>query len=255
MAKFFSIGGVSSNNSFVIDVVNGVYPDKKTEFKFGRSTNVTAVETVVWDGGSNYIYLESAETLDIVSTSTDDAAGGIGAILMGVWGLDNDHNEIFELVTLTGIVPLTTVNSYLRIFRMMVITSGTNDPVNDANKGTVSATSTDTAVLQARIQINNGQTLMTPYTVPAGKSAFITGMSLSAGQGKQCYFKAKFRNGSTSSNAFSIKYALDLYQTAFTTNLATPLKVPEKTDIVITAQTTSGTIDVAASYGFILIDN
>ena len=244
------------SSDFFLSLARGEHEGVGSEFKFGRSANITSTESVIWDGGSNYTFLEIAETMDIVSTSVEDAVGGTGAITMVIFGLDADYLEISEVITLTGLTPVTTQNSYIRVFRMLVLTSGTNDPILDANKGIISATGTDTSTLQARILVNNGQTLMMVYTVPAGKTGFITGISFSAGQGKQCFFKGKFRNGPTSNYAFSVKFTIDLYQTPFFGNLTIPLRVPEMTDIVITGQTgLGGTIDASASFGIILVDN
>ena len=245
----------SEKNDYFVDISRGVIPGAGTEFKFGRSVAVTATESVIWDNGGNYTFLTAAETMDVISSSTDDDSGGIGARTLLVSGLDANYDELSELIVLDGTTTVVTDGEFIRVFRALVITSGTNDPINDANKGVITISGTTSSAVQAKIQINNGQTLMAIYTVPAGHTAYVTGISLSAGQGKQCLFKAKFRNGPTSGHAFSIKFTMDLYQTFFYGLLKTPLRVPEKTDIVITGQTTTGTIDASASFGIILIDD
>jgi len=241
-------------NSFVFDIVGGKIDGYTTQFKFARSTQITTTESVLWDGGGNYVFLETAEKLNIVSTSPLDTLTGTGARTILVYGLDENYTQISELMIMNGTNIVTTENEYLRTYRMLVYTSGLNDPINDANQGDITATTVTTSTLQAKMLINNGQTLMSVFTVPANHTAYITGLSLSAGQGKECFFKAKFRNGPDSINAFSVKYAIDIYQGTFNTNLATPLAVPEKIDILITAQTTSGTISATASYGMVLIE-
>ena len=193
--------------------------------------------------------------MDIVSDDPLDTALGTGARTIVIFGLDTNFEEILELVVMDGTNIVTTLQSFIRIFRALVLTSGSNDPIDDANKGNITITGHDSSILQAKMLDNNGQTLMTVYTVPAGKTAYVTGASLSCGQGKECLFKAKIRNGPTSEHAFSIKFAIDLYQNSYFGTFENPLQVPEKSDALWTAQTSVGTIDATASYGLILIDN
>ena len=240
---------------FFLEVSRGRIEAHSSEFKFSRSTLVGAAESIVWDGGGNYTFLDNAEIMSVVSTSVEDAVGGTGASSIVIYGLDENKLPISEVLTMTGTTPKLTQLSYIRVYRMLALMSGTNDPINDANKGIITLSAPTAAVDLAIMQINNGQTLMSPYTIPAGYTGYITGVSFSAGQGKQCLFKAKFRNGPTNDFAFSIKFTIDLYQNYFYGLLVAPLRVPEMTDIVITAQTTSGTIEASASYGLILIKN
>lgn len=250
-----SIGRNDPFGNFSLNLVREKIPGITSEFKFGRSVAVTTTESVIWDDGGNYTFLTAAEKMDIVSDDVNDTVLGSGARTVVIFGLDANFEEIIEIVVMNGTTIVTTLQSFIRVFRVLVLTSGTNDPINDANKGNITITSNSTTALQAKILINNGQTLMTVYTVPAGKTAYVTGASLSCGQGKECLFKGKFRNGPTSEYAFSVKFAIDLYQSSYFGTFANPLRVPEKTDALWTAQTSVGTIDATASYGMILIDN
>ena len=240
---------------FGLNVAMGKIPGLSTEFKFGRSVAVGTTESVIWDGGGNYTFLTVAEKMDVVSDDVNDDAVGTGARTIVVFGLDTNFEKIQELVIMDGTNIVTTNASFIRVFRVLVLTSGTNDPINDANKGNITITGHDSSILQAKILINNGQTLMGIYTVPAGKTAYVTGATLSCSQGKDCLFKAKFRNGPTSEYAFSVKFSLDLYQNSYFGTFVTPMRLPEKTDAGWTAQTTVGTIAAVVSFGMILKDN
>ena len=240
---------------FYLEVAKEKIEGHSSQFKFARSVAITDVESVVWDNGGDFPFLTAAETLDIVSDSADDASAGSGARTLLVYGLDSDYLEVSELVTLNGLTPVTTTQTFLRVYRALVVTSGTNSGLTGNNAGTITISGHTTTQVQAKILPNNGQTLMAVYTIPAGKTGYVTGVSFSAGQGKQCLFKAKFRNGPGSSYAFSVKYVIDLYENSFFGQLGVPLRVPEKTDIVITASTTSGTINAAASFGILLSTN
>ena len=53
---------------------------------------------------------------------------------------------------------------------------------------------------------------------------------------------------------FSSKYDLILYENSVSQNLKIPLRVPEKTDIVVTGKTDVGTVTCTASFGGYLIE-
>ena len=247
--------GLKSVNDLYFEIAQDNLTGYNSEFKFGRNEGVGAVEEVVWDGGGSYTFLETAEYLKVVSDSAADDFLGTGARTIVIFGLDADYVQQSETIEMDGTDTVQTVNKYLRTFRALVLTSGTNDPIDDANKGTVKFLSDSTLILQAQIQEHNGQTLMAVYTVPAGKTGYVTAVSFAVGEGKQCLFKGKFRNGVTSDFAFSVKYVLDLFQTSFFGTLVVPLMVPEKTDIVLTAQSSAAGTDAGASFGMILVDN
>lgn len=236
------------------EIARGNVAGQSSIFKFGRSEAITSTESVIWDGGGDYTFLDNAEKMTIVSTSTDDTFGGSGAWNLLIQGLDENYTEITEVINLSGTTEVNTTQEFLRLNRMLVINSGTNSPTTDANQGIVSATGSETSILQAQIKVNNGQTLMAIFTTPAGKTGYVTGLSLSTGQGKQVFYRAKIRNGKTNGNAFSIKFTMDMYENNFFGTLVVPLKVPEKTDVVITGTTTSGSVDGSASFGMILIE-
>jgi len=254
------VGSISANSFFSDDIglniSKGNVLGHSAEFKFARSNAITTTESVVWDGGGDYHWLTSAEKMSIVSTSTEDAVGGTGAITLIIIGLDADFAPIQETITLTGTTPVITDNEYLRIFRAIVLTSGTDSATTDANKGDITVTGNISTELVAKILIGNGQTLMSTYTVPAGKTAYLGAATFGAGEGKQCTFKAKLRNApQASGGAFSVKYDIPIYESAFYAAFKTPFKIPEKSDTCFTAKTTVGTIDASVSYEMILVDN
>lgn len=254
--EWFNYATIDKIQSFFVNVARDKIPGVDSEFKFGRSAAITATESVIWDGGGDYTFLDAAEYLNIVSTSTeDDAITGAGAKTLVVYGLDANYIAQSELIALDGQVAVQTTKQYLRTFRGLILTAATPTAIGGSNAGDITFTSDDTTTLQAKILTGNGQTLMAVYTVPAGNTGFVTGLSLSTGQGKQVLFKAKFRNGVSNGFAFSDKFTMDLYQNQFFGTLSIPLKIPEKTDIVMTGITTSGTVSGGASFGIMLIEN
>jgi hypothetical protein len=256
--KIWTVRGDSASGSLIVsplyfEIGRDNVAGFDSQFKFGQNPSVGTSEEVIWDGGGNYTFLDTAETMTIVSTSDDDTLNGSGAWNLIVYGLDSDWKEVSEYIILDGTTPVITTNSFLRVFRAHIVNSGNPDPIGDGNLGNITITSTGSTTLQAQIGIGNGQTLMCVYTIPAGKTGYVTGLSFAVGQGRECTFFGKFRNGVN--GAFSVKYSLTLYQSSFFGTLEVPLKIPEKVDMVITATATATPVKADASFGIILIDN
>lgn len=258
------MGGFEGNiisNDFSLDVSKGKYPEITSIFKFGAG-NVTTSETILWEGADGYNgFLTTATVLDVKSTSTDDVYGtGIGAWNMVIYGLGSDFNEIIEVINLNGTAIVSTTQSFIRVYRALIVVGGTAArlPINGANQGTInifiSGGTTVPDDLMAQISPNKGQTLMCIYTVPAGKTLYVTGISGGVGQGKEATLSYKARNSADSVGAFSTKYDLKIYEASVVQTLTTPLAIPEKTDIVITG-IAGGVVDCTASFGGILVNS
>lgn len=254
MAKMIE-QGTKYAKEFHLNVASGEYTNISAFFKFGRSSNIGLTESVIWDGGGDYIFLSSAEFINVVSDNINDTALGSGARTLIIYGLDSNFNEISEIITLNGTTHVKSVKEYLRLFRAIVISSGTNTVVNGGNIGTISFTGFTSSTLQAKIIPNQSQTLMAVYTVPAGKTGYITGGTFSVGSGKSCTFRGRARDNKVVNAPFNNILILDIYQTSLDIKLNTPYKVTEKTDIAITGIDGTPAISASASFGIILINN
>lgn len=258
--EFLAVQGDSLSGAIIIsplffEIGKGSIPGYDSEFKFGQNISVGSTEEVIWDGGGNYTFLDygSHERIKIVSTNDNDSLGGAGAWNLLLFGLDSNWVEQQEIILLSGIDTVMTSNYFLRIFRAIVINSGNPTPVSDANLGNINILAATTLIQQSLIRIGKGQTLNAFYTVPAGKTAYVTGLSFGVGQGKECTFLARIRNGL--GGVFSVKYSLTLFESSFFGTLVIPLEVPEKIDMVVTASAATGTVRADASFGLILVDN
>jgi len=144
--------------------------DKVREIhKFGRNGDVGATLETLWNEGGIYAYPASAITMQVSSSDVNDDAGDAGALTVEIQGLDGDYAEQTETVTLNGQSQVATSNTYLRVFRMRVVTAG----ASGWNEGTIyCGTGGPTAgkpdVVYGLIEPFQNQTLMALYTVPAG---------------------------------------------------------------------------------------
>jgi hypothetical protein len=252
-----SITQVGTYEPFELQVSRGQITGHKTLFKFGINGDVgTSVETV-WAQGGTYVYPSAATVMKISSSSADDAAAGTGARTILIAGLGANYNEISETVTLNGQTEVNTVNSYLRISRMFVVTAGSGaTAVGTIYAGTGTVTSGVPATVYGMIAIGANQTQMAFWTVPAGYTLYLMGTFYSSGNSTanaftnfqliQRPFGGVFRQQSSTRTSGSGDFVLDLH---------TPIAFPEKTDIEIRAVASAGASNVSAEFEGIYIEN
>jgi len=257
MAIVSSITRVGTYEPFELQVARGQITMHKPLFKFGINGDVgTSVETV-WAQGGTYVYPASATVMKISSSSADDAAAGTGARTISIAGLDASYNEISETVILNGQTEVNTVNSYLRIFRMFVVTAGSGaTAAGTIYAGTGTVTSGVPATVYGMIAFNANQTQMAFWTVPAGYTLYLMGVFYSSGNSTanawsnfqliQRPLGGVFRQQSSTRMPGSGDFVLDLH---------TPIAFPEKTDIEIRAVASAGASNVSAEFEGIYIKN
>lgn len=151
-----------------IHIANGQMLNASHINKFGYTGNAVNGSATIWDGvavngNSIYTYLTTPTTLRVESDEPDDD----GATYL-IEGLDGDYNPVSESITTdAGTGEGYGTQQFLRVFRARITSNG------GVNEGNVSINKSDNSTLLAYIKENNGQTLMSIYTVPAGKTAYL----------------------------------------------------------------------------------
>ena len=225
--------------------------------KFGMNTDVDANKETIWDGGGIYTYIATAETVTITSTSGSDSAAGTGARTVEVQGLNSSYEVVTETLTVGG---AGSTVEFLRVFRARVITAGSSG----VNEGTISVTSDDTSTVLAEIGVDGtgsnaagrGQTFMALYTIPAGKTGYLTQWTV--GSGKQNTDAVAFilsRDATVTDAAFNSKDIITVSATTYSKNYTIPLQFTEKTDIEVRAYSGTNNSLVSSTFNLILYDN
>jgi hypothetical protein len=121
--------------------------------------------------------------MSISSSSASDTSAGTGARTIYVSGLDEDHNEVSETVTLNGQTAVTTVKSYIHINEAYVLTAGSgNSAAGSIYIGTGTVTAGVPATVYDIIAFDYNRRVTGSYTVPAGYTAYLAQGLFSAGQ-------------------------------------------------------------------------
>ena len=138
--------------------------------KFGENPNVAVTTTEdVWDGGGTYSFPTTA-TITHIRSAVDSAT--TQGMTIEVQGLNASWAAVTQTKDLDGTnstIEVSLDTPLIRVFRMKVL----EDAVADQD---IWAGDDDFLVADAKaiIQAGNNQTLMAIYTVPAGKTAYVT---------------------------------------------------------------------------------
>lgn len=237
-------------NSFpyTYSIAEGAISGHDALLKFGTRTSVAAnTPSVVWEGNTAlYAYMASAQQLKVSSASDEDiVTTGTGIRTLTIHGLDTNFNELTETVNMNGTTVVTTTNSFIRIFRAYGATCGTLN----TNAGKITITNNAGTVEQLVINAGDGQTLMTLWTVPAGKIAYIIRISASSdtAKGGRISLFTRLNDGGIL-YPWLIKYRAYITGGENSFNFEIPFMVPAKTDIEIRINTpTSAGVTSAGS--------
>jgi len=148
--------------------------------KYGRNIEIdSAVTADIWDGGKTvasggvsliWVAPTAARIHQLVSTSASDAAAGVGARTIQIYGLTSwTTAETSEVITMNGTTDVPTVNAYVIIHRMKVLTKG----ATSSNVGVITATADTDSTVTALISALRGQTLMAIYGISSVETAYM----------------------------------------------------------------------------------
>ena len=247
---------VTGNAISMIEVVAGNIPGYSVLNKFGQNPDIdTGSPEDIWDGGGNYVWPSAAQQMEVVSSSgSDDGPTGDGARSVTISGLDASYNAISETVVMNGVSAVTTALSFLRVFRMIVISAG----ILEQNAGNIDVQGLGGGDIFARVSIGNNQTQMALYTVPAGKTLYICAIfgSVYNAVGKG-YGEIELRvrvEGQVFAEKMNMGLASD-GTTSFLRQIHIPLSVPAKADVLMKARVTANNTLVIGAFDGLLKDD
>ena len=195
----------SADIDFYLAVAKGDFTGYSNVSKFGRNPSVKSADyETLWDGSNLYPWPTAAETLNVVSTDADDSSSGTGARTVEIEGLDSNWDVLTETVSMNGTTNVTTTNSFLRVYRVRVVTAGSTG----VNEGTITCTNTTSSNVIAQISVDNsgfGQSLMALYTVPAGKTAYLINFDFSSAKDNEHTFRLLSRDNTVTDAAWNTK--------------------------------------------------
>lgn len=256
MVDIRSISQVGTYEPFTLQVSRGQIPGHRSVTVFGYNPDVDTTRVTVWPHTGIIPFPPAALQLKVSSSSTDDTAAGTGARTVFVGGLDANHNEISEIVTLNGQTPVLTTQSFLHINSAYVATAGSGlSAAGDIYFGDGVVTAGVPATVYDLIKFDYNQRITGSYTVPAGYTAYVSQGLFSAGQpGGSAQVVGRLltvgADGIRRAAAITtVNNGVAVY------NFDYPIQIPEKTTIEASAQGSSNNNEASAMFVLVLIKN
>ena len=233
---------------FDMMVSGGYIADHTFNHKFGAVDGIGNNTTgTVWDIPNQLYPWTALDTPAIVNVERNNV--GDNGITVTVQGLDGDYLEVSEDIVISGADQVGT-QLFKRVNRAFISGAITNAGDIDIEAGAAGGTTV------ARIQEGYGQTLMSVFTVPAGKTAYIHRITATAQDGKDAtgWMYVREVNGVT---AFRIKHTWEFYGDGgqYHYDFAFPLPVSEKSDIDMRVTTRDKNGRYTIAFDVLLVGN
>jgi hypothetical protein len=247
-----SISRFGLTEPFELQVSRGQITGHRSVTIFGYNPDVDTARVTVWPYTGIIPLPTVALQMKVSSSSANDTASGTGARTVYVAGLDANHNEISEIVTLNGQTAVLTTQFFLHINEAYVATAGSSlSAEGDIYFGDGTVTAGVPATVYDIIKYDYNQRITGSYTIPAGYTGYLSQGLFSAGQpGGSAQVSGRLMTvgadgvrrtiAITTVNNGAADYVFEY-----------PEQIPEKTTIEATAQGSSN--NNAASAMFILL--
>jgi hypothetical protein len=262
-----TIADVAVETDYDLQVARGLITGVSCINKFGSApSGIQTTLTDIWDLANAtptqqiWVAPTIARVHAIVSSSTDDAPAGVGALTVQVYGLKTwALAETSEVVVLNGTTSVNTVNSYVIIHRMKVTSCG----ATAVNVGTIKATAATDTTVTAVILPLNGQTEMAIYGVPSIQSLYLTRWGVSIAKVSEVAVSATFElrvneNPGVFKNMFLRKNDIGLNSTGTSSverQFHTLIKVAGPAIVKVQAYGSAADIDGTSGFDGYLVTN
>lgn len=249
-----------SSQDYLYSIAEGDIAGHEPWAKTGYNPNIGVTEEDMWGISTSYVFPTAEIQMEVVSSdNTQDLPGGTGALTVYIGYLDASYAEHSTTVILNGTTPVNTaVNNIFRVNNFRVSSTGTGGKA----VGNLSLRSVGGAVTYSFIQAGYTRARNICYTVPDGKTLFVTTIAFSctdAAKGVRFTTRATYDNVcgcSLTPGIFFMAYnEVELQNTAYVRQLDMPTKLPEHTDIkvsVISAQ--AGAIGTCSLSGWLEVN-
>jgi hypothetical protein len=251
------------DTDFLIEVSKGNVEGHSLVQKFGSAESINSNLTVI-SSAKTYQTPTTLTALDIFSDDANDTTGGTGAIDVEVFGLGAGWNPISEVVTLNGTTAVTLVNTYFRMSRMKVKTSGTySNPTQSSHTSTITlslsgAPTTLWGIMNSEGTFGLGQSEIGAYTTPTGYYGFVLSKNIGFEASKNAsVFMFVRENADTVIAPFGAMRSIELDRNINNRIDVVPKGVlavlPPITDVGFMAKSITGTTALSVDFEILLV--
>lgn len=167
-----------SSMPYLYDIAEGNVSDHVAWSKIGYNDNIGSTQETMWSYSSEYVFPTVAGQMEVVSSDANDNGGGTGARTVRIGYLKSDYSESSVTLTLSGLTPVATGASHADIWRInsfRVETTGTGL----APAGNLTLRNAGGATVYSYIRQGKTRDRACFYTVPIGKTLYVTSIAFS----------------------------------------------------------------------------
>jgi len=235
---------------FLYVLAEGLLPMHEPFRKSGFNSDVDNQLEDVWDVGGIYTFPDVPMQMEVVSSSAQDSSSSVGVRKVEVHYLDAFYNSHEEIIELQGVTPVTTqATDILRINDFHIVEVGSSGSLAGAN-GNIDIRHIDNSPIYGRIPAGTNSCLACVTTVPASSSLYLTSWEFDVGAATANHF-TQGRLQATVNNVDDILPGVFVTQViTIATDAATkhvfdtPIKIPGKADVKVSAISDGGTANV-----------
>ena len=201
--------------------------------------------------GELYQYLESPKKVSVASTNALDNISGPGCQKIQIYGLDENFDTTTEIIELDGQTPVESVNTYVRLYRMMNISLSGHDLLGQAYCGPFDTTWVGGEPEHLLLHINGdlNQTQIGLYTVPRGYKLLVRNLIFNSHKDREVLLWMVTRSlnsvNEVENPVFRIRSNWGLYRNSATINISdTPLVLNALQEFEVRGQVVTSSTEV-----------
>ncbi len=251
----YSISRISDTVDFQLAMAKGEIAGNISVNVFGLNPDVDGAEEDIWAQGGTWVQPTAARIHALTSSSVNDTSAGTGARTISINGLNGSYADVTETLTLNGTSAVNTVNSFIIIHNMTVLTAGSGG----TNAGNIIATAATDSTVSIGILATRGKSQFCIYQVPAGFTGYLFGFSggfqVGAGSNVTCnieLFIKPFGGVYNLTSTLALQNGATSYEVR---DYLIPIQVTEKSIIKLTGVVSANNCVVHGSFDLILTVN
>lgn len=251
--------------NYFLEIAKGNIPNHSSIHKFGLAGDIDTIDDFVniWDGVdgtlgtgkiTNYTFSSTADIDSISSSNNSDIQS------IEIHGLDLNWDEVTQTITLNGQTRKALTTNLIRVHRMINV--GSLDIVGDVycyvDGSTTGGVPDAAGDVRAIISNGNNQTEMAIYTIPNGKTGFLSTWYASLAQKTTQIsdIELKIR---PYGQVFQLKHRA-IVEDGGSSHIKHDWVIPEgpileKSDIILMADTSKNDSAISGGFDVILITN
>ncbi len=239
----------------ILEISKNKIEDHSIVFVVGQNLSLTTTEQTVWPLGGRYTPKFTTATCQLSSGSAADTSAGTGARTVLVNYLTTAYVAVnSEIISMNGQTAVNLASPCLAVNTLVILTSGsgmTNAARIYASNGSLTAGVPTVANTYNVMEIGEGAQSAAIFTVPAGFSIYLFGVTASVDPNKIVVGRFRlFSDNQTLTSGFP--FHLTNIFSAF--NIAVTPRLLEKTLIDHTGKAGT-TAEIYSSFSYVMIDD